>query len=272
MQNEFNLPMRTWHNADYAVIKDYEKGLYYKNGKLVRTLGAGRHQFDRETFPEKFMKGMLRLATLGVAYMPPLDTEVTIVDTRQRALSIAGQEMLTLDKVPVRLNIVAQYRVKDAEKAVKASENFIEALYQDMQMSLRNYASSVTLDSLLVNKGEISKRLTADVAKKADTLGIELLSTGLKDVVLPGDIRELMTRVIAAEKEAKSKLILAREEAATARALANAAKIMSSDENILTLKKLELLREISKNPANKVYFGDAVSMEDAVPAKKKGRK
>lgn len=265
----FSTDLRRENSPEFAFVKDYEKALYYENGKMARVLGPGRHKIPSESAPVTLTKALLSFFSIGMITFPPVTREVVYVDTRKKVMSLSGQEMLTLDKVPVRLNLVAQYRVADPEKAVGEAENYLESLYQDMQMASRNYTSAVTLDSLLVNKEKIGDHIVKDVSKKADSMGIELLSAGLKDVVLPGDVREMMTKVFAAEREAKSRLVLAREEAASARALANAAKIISSNEGVLVLKKLDLLREISKNPANKVYFGDDLSFSEVEKKKRK---
>ncbi len=271
MATSLSNPVRSWKNPEFVIVKEFETGLFYKNGKLEKALKPGMHRIKVDSTAQRLLKGLVSLVSFGLIPIKPADAEVMIVDTRLKTLNIAGQEMLTLDKVPVRLNLVAQYRVEDAEKAVNGCENFLEVLYQDIQMSARNYTSNVTLDSLLVNKDKLGKQIMADTAKKAREIGIELKDAGLKDVVLPGEIKTIMSRVIAAEKEAKSKLVLAREEVASARALANAAKIMSSDPNILVLKRMELLREISKNPANKVYFGDSMEPEFAGKGKRSKR-
>lgn len=272
MKNDLMIPRITASNPTDVVVKEYEKALYYENGKFVKVFGPGRHDVKRESGLSSFVKGLVGFVSLGLVRIPHLQTEVTHVDTRLKTLGLTGQEILTLDKVPVRLNLVAQYKISDPAKAINESENCLENVYQDLQMSARNYTSSVTLDSLLANKGKLGEKILKDISPAAAALGIDLVSAGLKDIVLPGDIRELMAKEIAAKKEASSKLILAREEVATSRALANAAKIIASDQNILVLKKLDLMREISKNPANKVYFGGELDSTENLKATKRKKK
>jgi regulator of protease activity HflC (stomatin/prohibitin superfamily) len=197
---------------------------------------------------------------------------VTVVDTRQLTLTVAGQEMLTNDKVSIRINVLVQYRVKDVKMAVLSVASYQDRLYQQVQMIIRDYAAANTLDQLLTNKGAISKYVKTAVDKIAQQIGLEVMEVGLKDIILPGEIREAMNRVVQAERDGKAGFIRAREEVATARAMANAAKIIGADPNILRLKQIEALKEIARSPAATIYFGVGDDLARALQVSKLDKK
>ena len=99
------------------IIKDTHRGLYYEDGVLTRVLGAGRHALPRHV-------------DLGFYRTPRV--EVTIVDVRERELTIKGQEILTADKVAIRVSIIVQFRVADPKAAIHEVENYQERLYGDV--------------------------------------------------------------------------------------------------------------------------------------------
>ncbi len=180
--------------------------------------------------------------------------EVKTIDTRQLTLTITGQEMLTRDKVSIRINVIVQYKVKDAVKALTSVVSYEDRLYQQVQMIIRDYACANSLDQLLTNKNTIGKYIQKQVEGLATAIGLQVMEVGLKDIILPGAIQEMMNKVVEAEREGKAKLVRAREEMAAARINANIAKMMQK-EGSLQLKQMEVLTEIAKSPATTIYFG-----------------
>ncbi len=205
-------------------IQPYEAGLLYRNGRFVGLLGPGRHRvwflFVRE--------------------------RVTRVDLRTRTVQVVGQEVTTLDRVSLRMNLLGRYRVVDAVKALHLVEDYPNHLYQDLQMALRSHVAGVALDALLANKGEAGLRVLEAVRPKALDYGVELSEAGVKDLVLPGEMRAILNQVVEAQKEAEASLIRRREETAATRSLANTAALLEKNPALARLKELEALERIAR--------------------------
>ncbi|MEO1082609.1 MAG: slipin family protein [Acidobacteriota bacterium] len=210
------------------------QGLAYRDGRFDRTLAPGLHAFWR-----------------GVA-----DFDVRSVDLRERMLDINGQEVMTADKVTLRLNAVVTFRVADALTAVQASRDHEQALYREAQLALRAVVGSRELDLLLTEKERVTAELDGDVRRKAGALGLEVLSLGLRDVVLPGEMRTLMNRVTEAHKAAEANLIARREETQAMRSQANTARIFESNPTLMKLRELEVLEKVAERADLKVVLGE----------------
>ncbi|WP_027893560.1 slipin family protein [Calidithermus chliarophilus] len=199
-------------------------GLLYVDGAFRETLGPGLHAWW----------------VFGRA----LKTEV--LDTRLQTLEVSGQEILTKDKVPLRLNLTAGYKVTDAV-AAKAKLADVEGyLYKELQFGLRAAVGTRTLDELLEDKGLIDREVAAYIARKTEGYGLEVDSVGVKDIILPGEIKAILSRVVEAEKAAQANVIRRREETAATRSMLNTAKVMEDNPIALRLKELEVLERISE--------------------------
>src|SRR5690606_29577140 len=150
-------------------------------------------------------------------------------DVRQQNMDIIGQEILTKDKVQLRLNFAVQYQIADFKKAFAANKEFENQLYLIVQMALRTLVGTLTFDELMEQKSQIASTVSAEISEKSKRLGVEIIDAGLKDVILPGEIRDIMNQVLVAEKKAQANSITRREETAATRSLLNTAKLM--DEN-----------------------------------------
>jgi regulator of protease activity HflC (stomatin/prohibitin superfamily) len=138
------------------IIKDTHRGLWYEDGVLKRVLEAGRYRVPPEV-------GWL----LGVRSRPRI--EVVLVDMRERDLTIKGQEILTKDKVAIRVSIVVQFRVTDPRAALHEVENYEERLYSDVQLAARRSLATQTLEEILTNRNRLSEDILADVKETAAT-------------------------------------------------------------------------------------------------------
>jgi regulator of protease activity HflC (stomatin/prohibitin superfamily) len=207
-----------------AIIRAHERGLFYVQGRLVRTLEPGRYAFwsPRE--------------------MP---VEIRAVDSRLAQLTLAGQELMTRDKVTLRLTLTVEYAIEDPALATHAVADVKDAVYLVVQLAARQFVSGVTLDELLAGRDAMTRFLEEDAAEKAGRFGVRVARAGVKDIVLPGEMKTLLNKVIEAEKEAAANVILRREETAATRSLANTAKLMSEQPLLLRLKELESLKEIA---------------------------
>jgi len=167
------------------------------------------------------------------------------IDTRWRSRDVTGHEILTKDRVSIRVNLMATYRVTDPERAVTAVKDFDEALHRAIALAFRKTLGALTLDQLLAEKGVVDKSAGAAVRAEMAGIGIELGEIALKDVILPGEMRDILNRVVAAEKEAEANVIRRREETNATRALLNTAKVMADNPVMLRLKELEALEIIA---------------------------
>ena len=180
------------------IIKDTHRGLRYEDGVLTGVLGAGRY----------------RVA-------PPLDlgfyrrpkVEIVLVDIRERDLTIKGQEILTADKVALRVSIVVLFRVSDPQAALTAVANYEDRLYSDVQLAARRSLASSALEEILTNRNRLSEDILRDVKESAAGYGVAILRADVKDLVFPGNLQEVMNKVLAAERVSEAQLVEARTRA-----------------------------------------------------------
>ena len=184
------------------IIKETHRGLRYQDGVLTDILAAGRYEIPRE---------------IKLPFYRRPRIEITLVDIRERDLTIKGQEILTADKVAIRVSIIVQFRVADPRSAVLAVANYEERLYSDVQLAARRSLASMKLDEILTNRNRLSEDILADVKEIAATYGVSILRADVKDLVFPGNLQEIMNRVLTAERLSQAQLIEARTKAETQR-------------------------------------------------------
>jgi regulator of protease activity HflC (stomatin/prohibitin superfamily) len=204
------------------VVENQEAGLLYVEGRLVERLAPGRHAFW----------------TVG------RKIEVKRLDLRPQLLEITAQEMLTRDRVALRVTLTAFRRIVDPERAVAATADVDAWLYRLVQFAIREAVAARTLDEVLAAKNALDAELRAFVRERVAEAGIEVTELGVKDVILPGEIRELVNKVVEAERVAKANQIRRQEETAATRSLLNTAKLMEDNPLLLRLKELESLERL----------------------------
>jgi regulator of protease activity HflC (stomatin/prohibitin superfamily) len=188
-----------------------------------------------------------------------------LIDLTRQSLDVTGQEVLTRDRVTLRINLAAEYRVVDPVKAVSSVKDFADALYRALQYAFRATLGVKTLDQILENKVTVDAEAAAKVRADMAAIGIEVSEIALKDVILPGDMREILNQVVAAQKEAEANVIRRREETNATRSLLNTAKVMADNPVMLRLKELEALESIaSKVDKLTVMNGTSGLMNDLV--------
>jgi regulator of protease activity HflC (stomatin/prohibitin superfamily) len=170
---------------------------------------------------------------------------VELVDMRVQAMEVSGQEILTRDKVSLRVNLTAMWQVTDAVKARATVSNFLDYVYKELQFALREAVGMRTLDDLLTDKSAIDREVAASAAR-LEASGLAVRSVGVKDVILPGEMKTILNRVVEAEKVAQANLIRRREETAATRSLLNTARLMEENPTLLRLKELETLERITE--------------------------
>ncbi len=214
-----------------VIIWEHERGLLYHDGRYVRLLIPGRYKFWRW---EK--------------------VRVAHVSTRQMSEVITGQEILTSDKVEVRVSMVAQYVVVDPALAVNSVETFTDQLYQDLQLSLREAVASRTVEQLVETREEIGVWLLDRVSPLALLYGVTLKRVGIRDIVLPGVVRSVFLKEVEADRTGRADLVRARHEIAAARARANTARILTENPNVARMQEFDALINLAGKPGNVVLL------------------
>ena len=204
-------------------VAAYEKAVLLVDDVYVKILDPGVYRFWRNDISIKIAK----------------------VDMRQLQLEIAGQELLTKDKASVRMNFYTQYKVNDAEKALLANKDYEKQLYIVMQLALRAYVGNYTLDELLESKEALALAVLNESKADAEKLGVALYNCGVRDIILTGEMKEIMNHVLIAQKTAQANVITRREETASTRSLLNTAKLMEDNEMLYKLKEMEYVEKIA---------------------------
>ncbi len=199
-----------------------------------------------------YNKRLVRLLDPGTYYFWHCKTKVNVdyVDTRLTRLSITGQEILSRDKVALRINFICNYKITDYSKVLTEIDDYEEQLHLAAQLILREYIGKHLIDEILENKDEISAQVFDKLKEKAKEFYVEIIDAGIKDIILPGEIREIMNSVLIAEKRAQANVITRREEVASTRSLLNTAKLMDENQTLYKLKELEYLERICENVGN----------------------
>ncbi len=209
---------------------------------------VGEHQKGCLFIDQKFAK----VLDCGTYYFWKTEKQVDVrcVDMHLTQMDIRGQEILTRDKVSLRINFYINYRITDCVKVLTEIDNYIEQLHVAAQLVLREYVGRYKLDEILENKAEISQFVTEQLREKAAALFVAIVDGGVKDIILPGEIRDIMNTVLVAEKRAQANVITRREEVASTRSLLNTAKLMEENETLYRLKELEYIERICDNVGN----------------------
>ncbi len=219
---------------DGFAVEQGHAGVLFQDGTYVETLPPGKYAF---------WKNMTKVALVPV-------------DLRETMLDIGGQEIMTADKVTLRLNAVATYRVADAHKALTTAEDARQALYREAQLALRVVVGGRELDQFLADKDAVARELEETVRQRMAVLGLEVISVGIRDVILPGDMKDLMNKVTEAKKAAEANLIVRREETAAMRSQANTAKVLEGNPTLMRLRELEVLEKVAAGGKLNVVLGE----------------
>lgn len=169
-----------------------------------------------------------------------------VVDLRVLNIDVQGQELLTKDKTSIRVNFSGQYKITDIQKAIVENSSYYSQMYAAIQLAIREIIGAQSLDQLLETKTALSNQLVERANGLLQNLGLELISGGLKDIILPGDVKEILNKVLVAEKQAQANMIMRREETATTRNLLNTARLMEENEMLYKLKEMEFVERIAE--------------------------
>ena len=215
-------------------VPEEHEALVFRDGKYLETLKSGRYAY---------WLGVGRIAVFQQAL-------------REQSIDVSGQEIMTADKVTLRMNALVTYRVVDSLKAVTVVDDSTQMLYREVQLALRATIGSRQLDRLLVERDEVAAELLSQVSARAKSYGLAIVSVGIKDIILPGDMKTLLNKVTEAKKAAEANLIFRREETAAMRSQANTAKLLEQNPMLMRLRELELLEKIAGNSKLSLVLGE----------------
>ncbi len=214
-------------------VPQYHVALLYVDGKVAKLLEPGLSAFFKFT----------------------RELKADIVDLRLQVLEVAGQEIMTRDKVSLRVNLTAGYRITDVLQAFSKQAKPLDYLYKELQFGLRAAVGTRTLDELLENKHVIDDVVNDHIKRRVAGYGLEVESVGVKDIILPGEMKAILAKVVEAEKAAQANVIRRREETAATRSLLNTAKVMEDNPTALRLKELETLEKVTEKIDKISVFG-----------------
>jgi regulator of protease activity HflC (stomatin/prohibitin superfamily) len=204
-------------------VFEYERGLRYDRGAFTSVLEPGQYWYA------------------------PFHTTIQKVDVRPHFVSITGQEVLSADGVSLKVSIAANFEIVDANVAVNRVISYQEALYLELQLALREIVGAADIDTVLSGRSELSKNLMEIAAPKAVDLGLNLISVNIKDIMFPGKLKEIFAQVVSAKQEGLAALEKARGETAALRSLANAAKMIDGNPNLMQLRLVQAMSDTSGN-------------------------
>lgn len=209
---------------EVATVGEAQRALVLFDNELYESVGPGRHGYWQ------------------------VGRKVTTrqLDTRPIPLEVTAQEILTRDRVSVRVTLTSFLQVTDVEQAALATPDYEAHVYKLVQFAVREAVAGRTLDELLGDRGEVDRQIAEHVRREMGDIGVRVTELGIKDVILPGEMRELINRVVEAEKVAQANLIRRREETAATRSLLNTAKLMADNPVLMRLKELEALERVTE--------------------------
>ncbi len=209
-------------------VFEFQRVLLYRDGKFVKVLEPGSYWFLR------------------------FNTTFTFIDIRPVFLTLAGQELVTSDNMSIKLSLSVRYRVVDPYAAIHMTDNYAMTLYTVAQLELRQLVAPMKIDELMVARSAVSEGLQKVLANRASEFGVEVISADIRDIMLPGEVKKMMTQVVKAQKEAQAALEKTRGETAALRSLANAARMLEANP---ALMQLRLLQSIGETSGNTIVYG-----------------
>ena len=214
-------------------VQAHEEVLLFRDGEPAGRLAQGRYAY---------WKGAGKLTWITV-------------DKREQLADVAGQEIMTKDKVTLRVNLLVTYQVTEPKTAVMTVSDYAQALYREAQLALRAAVGTRLLDTLLSDKEALGSEVARTITQRAAQFGVTVRSVGLRDIILPGEMKLILNQVIEAQKQAEANLIRRREETAAARSQANTARLLAENPTLARIKEMETVAEILAGTRSTFIFG-----------------
>ena len=214
----------------FKVLREYERGVIFMLGRFYRVKGP------------------------GLIIVIPILQQMVRVDLRTVVMDVPTQDVISRDNVSVQVNAVIYFRVMDPERAIIQVENFLEATSQLSQTTLRSVLGQHDLDDMLAERESLNADIQKILDKQTSAWGNKVANVEIKHV----DLNETMVRAIAkqaeAERERRAKVIHANGEAEAAEKLAEAAAVLSQQEQALQLRYLQTLTEVAAEKNSTTIF------------------
>jgi regulator of protease activity HflC (stomatin/prohibitin superfamily) len=215
-------------------VEEGHEGVYFKDGEYVKTLAPGQY----------------------ASWMKVGKVKLYNIDMRETVLDVGGQEIMTSDKVTLRMNALVTYRVVDARKSVEKVNDVSQALYREAQLALRAVIGTREIDALLADKNTVASELETIIRRRAEEFGIRVISLGIRDIILPGEMKTLLNKVIEAKKASEANIIVRREETAAIRSQMNTAKLIQENPSLMRMRELEVLERVAGSSKLQVILGE----------------
>ncbi len=213
--------------AAIKVLPEYKRGVLFTLGRYSGIVGPG-----------------LVIICPILQYIKTVDLRVTMID-------IPPQEVITKDNVSVKVNGVVFFRVLDPAKAILNVSNYLAATSAYAQTTLRDVVGGVTLDELLENRDAVAEEIRRIVDQKTDEWGVDITDIKLQDITLPENMKRAMAVQAEAEREKRAIIIKSQGELVAAENYAKAAEMLAKTPGALTLRTLQTINDISKDPSQK---------------------
>jgi regulator of protease activity HflC (stomatin/prohibitin superfamily) len=230
---------------DVCMVNREHAGVLFVDGRYIDTLAAGLYAFWKGQSEAKLVE----------------------IDLRETMVDVGGQDLMTADKVTLRLNAVVTYKVVDARKSVSQTDDVRQALYRETQLVLRSVIGARELDAFLTDKDAVAAEIEQGVRRRAGELGLAIASVGIRDVILPGDMKDLMNKVMEARKSAEANLISRREETAAMRSQVNTARLLADNPVLMRLRELEVLEKVAAAGSLNIILGEKAMGEKGLADK-----
>lgn len=221
------------------IVKEYERGVIFRLGRLVGARGP------------------------GLFLVIPILERMQKIDLRTITLDVPSQEVITKDNVPLSVNAVCYFKIRDPEKAIVQIENYFVATSQIAQTTLRSVLGGVELDELLSDREKINNSLQQIIDEQTDPWGIKVVIVEIKDVELPDTMKRAMAKQAEAERLRRAKVIAAQGEYEASKRLTDAAEIIGREPSAMTLRYLQTVLDISAENSKFIIFpipGDILSL------------
>ena len=212
------------------VITEYERGVIFRFGRYAGVKQAGLRWI---------IPGVDRMVRIGL---------------REIVMDVPPQEVITRDNVSVKVNAVLYFRVLHPEKAVIQVENYLYGTSQLAQTTLRSICGQAELDDLLSEREQINQKLQAIIDLQTEPWGVKVRAVEVKQIDLPQEMQRAMAKQAEAEREKRSKVIHAEGEFQAAQRLADASRVLASEDSALQLRYLQTLSEIATENNSTIIF------------------
>ena len=216
--------------SSIRIINQYEKGIVFTLGKFTG------------------------IRNPGLNFVVPIIQRMVVVDMRVRTIDIEKQQIMTKDNVPVNVNGVVFFKVNKVDDAVIKVQDYEYAIAQYSQAALRDVVGGMTLDTILVERQQIGDEIRKIVDKETEQWGLDVQVIKLQDIEVPDDLKRIMSRQAAAEREKRAVVIKSEGDRDAAKNLAAAATIMAKSKGAMQLRTLQTLDGLGPTASNTVVM------------------